>query len=498
MKKNINITPELTNFITGFRFISETMHFIAYILDNHQRIIAVSNEFTSEFSITNKILLIGKLLTETDLPLLQFYQDNHEIISQQNLQVLSDKKHHIFFEIMDIDKFSHLYITHKYPIIVDDESIGIYVYMRPFSLQRYSDLAFCSYAKKEYCIRPWTGKYELTSKQLLVLFLFLRNYSYTEISSWLSAFGMTMSSSRVNEHLENLKIQFGAKNKAELKKKATLAGFPSLMPRGFLKSGSYLIDDYLILLKGHTQYPIVSHSVLAARLSFNVNSIASYHHDDNELISYIDAFINYYKNTDDAAYLTTYDGGTVLAKTSAYASIEDSYNVFIRSNRNHFLNTEQGSFLDILKLENECKIFVRTVIQITTITKQKLILVNCRPFHTVNIPRIMVNIFKIFSFPTTKINQKYKITGKQHMVLFFYARNYSASEVASIMTMLGHKMSLTTVNEHLKKIKLQLGISTQQQLLDAALIIAYDLIPSGLLNSGSHHLTGTNIENWIV
>lgn len=345
------LIPELAKFVGGFQFITKVNKSISYVMDHHQKVVTISDEFASKFSLANRNMLIGKLLTETDLPLLQFYQNNHEIISQQNLQVLSDKKHHIFFEIMDIDKFSHLYITHKYPIIVDDESIGIYVYMRPFSLQRYSDLAFCSYAKKEYCIRPWTGKYEPTSKQLLVLFLFLRNYSYTEISSWLSAFGMTMSSSRVNEHLENLKIQFDAKNKAELKKKATLAGFPSLMPRGFLKSGSYLIDDYLILLKGHTQYPIVSHSVLAARLSFNVNSIASYHHDDNELISYIDAFINYYKNTDDAAYLTTYDGGTVLAKTSTYASIEDSYNVFIRSKRNHFLNTEQGSFLDILKLE---------------------------------------------------------------------------------------------------------------------------------------------------
>ena len=66
------------------------------------------------------------------------------------------------------------------------------------------------------------------------------------------------------------------------------------------------------------------------------------------------------------------------------------------------------------------------------------------------------------------------------------------------MTALGYKMSLTTVNEHLRKIKLQLGISTQQQLLDAALMIAYDLIPSGLLNCGSHDLNGTNIENWII
>ena len=404
---------------------------IAYVIDNNQRIVALSSKFASEFLLYGRNQIIGKRLTETDLSSLQFYQDNHEIISQQNLQVLSDKKQHIFFEIIDFDKFSHLYITHKYPILVDNESIGIYVSMRPFALQRYSDLAFCSYDKKEYCIRPWAGKYELTPKQLLVLFLFLRNYSYTEISSWLSAFGIAMSSYRVNEHLENLKTLFDAKNKAELKRKATLAGFPSLMPRGFLKSGAYLIDDYLILVKGHTQYLIVSHNVLPARLPFIINSITSYYSDDNDLIRYIDAFINYYQNIDEAAYLTIADGRTILAKTSAYAKIEASYDLLTQSGTTHFLNTEQGSFLDILHLKNECKIFVRTVTQIITLTKHKLILVNCRPFHTLNIPQTMVNIFKIFSFPNTKINHEYKITEKQHMVLFFYARNYSASEVAS-------------------------------------------------------------------
>lgn len=498
MKKNINITPELTTFIAGFRFISETMQLIAYILDDHQHIIEISNQFASEFSLTDKSPLIGKPLSKAELQSLQFYRDNQEIISQQNMQVLGGKQHQVFFEIIDIEKFSHLYIVHKYPIIVNNQSIGIYVYMRPFSLQRYSDLIFCTYGKKEYCIQPWTSKYDLTPKQLLVLFLFLRNYSYTEISSWLSAFGMSMSSARVNEHLENLKTLFESKNKAELKRKATLAGFPSIMPKGFLKSGSYLIDNYMILLKGQTHYPIIAHNVLPANLSRSRNSII-YSSDDIEenRMAYINLFNNYHKHTCEAAYLATSDGSRILAKTSAYASIESIYNL-AKKKFISMTSHEPGSFLDILEVENECKIYLKTITRITTTLNQTIVLVNCRPFYTINIPLVMVNIFKIFSFPVTKINHEYKITQKQHMVLFFYARNYSASEVASIMTMLGHKMSLTTVNEHLKKIKLQLGISTQQQLLDAALMIAYDLIPAGLLNSGSHDLNKTNIESWVI
>lgn len=468
-------------------------------MDHHQKVVAISAEFACEFSLANKNMLIGKKLTETNLPLLQFYKNNAEIITQQNVLTLTTKQRHVFLEIMDIEKFSHLYIVHKYPIFLENECIGIYAYMRPFALQRYSDLVFCSYAKNEYCIKPWTGEHDLTQKQLLVLFLFLRNYSYTEISSWLSAFGMTMSSSRVNEHLENLKTQFNAKNKAELKQKATLAGLPSLMPKGFLKSGSYSLDNYLILLRGYTQYPIINNNVIPASLPSEINSIISCSNNyNNSLINFINAFNNYYQHTDEAAYLAINDENIILAKTSAYAKIEPAYQLITTLPSYNSITLKEGSFLDIIKIDNESKIFIRMIKKISISPQIKLILVNYRPFYTVNIPQIMVNIFKIFTFPTTKINLNYKITEKQHMVLFFYARNYSASEVASIMTMLGHKMSLTTVNEHLKKIKLQLGISTQQQLLDAALIIAYDLIPSGLLNSGSHHLTGTNIENWVI
>lgn len=496
--KKFKTFSELAKFVDGFQFITKINKSVSYVMDHHQKVVAVSDKFASEFSLANKNVLIAKKLTETNLPLLQFYKNNAEIITQQNVLTLTTKQRHVFLEIMDIEKFSHLYIVHKYPIFLENGCIGIYVYMRPLALQRYSDLAFCSYAKNEYCIKPWTGEYDLTQKQLLVLFLFLRNYSYTEISSWLSAFGMTMSSPRVNEHLKNLKIQFDAKNKADLKKKATLAGFPSLMPRGFLKSGAYLIDDYLILLKGHTQYPIASHNVLPAGLPFIVNSITSYYNDDNDLIGYIDAFTSYYQNIDEAAYLAINDENTILVKTSAYARIEPAYQLITKTTSYNSITLKEGSFLDIIKIDNESRILIRMIKKISISPQMNLILVNCRPFYTVNIPQIMVNIFKIFTFPTTKINPEYKITEKQHMILFFYARNYSAAEVASIMTNLGHKMSLTTVNEHLKKIKLQLGVSTQQQLLDAALMTIYDLIPSGLLNPGSHDLNGTNIENWIV
>ena len=45
---------------------------------------------------------------------------------------------------------------------------------------------------------------------------------------------------------------------------------------------------------------------------------------------------------------------------------------------------------------------------------------------------------------------KYKLTQRQHMVLFLYLQKYSYSEIASILATLGHKISAGRVNDRRK------------------------------------------------
>jgi len=461
-----------------------------------QNIVAVSKGFIREFSLTCDKDLIGRRYADFTFPSLSFYEENHEELSRQNELVITNKRRHIFFEVFDERKFSRLYIVHRYPIITDGLVCGIYVYMRPFALQRYSDIVFCIFGKTDYCIKPLRSDFNLTSKQLLVLFLYLRNYSYTEISSWLNAFGIQMSAGRVNEHLDNLKIAFDVKDRKALRQKTIDVGFPSVMPAGFLKQGSFLIDDYLIHLKGFTNYPLQSHVVAEAYLSGRYNRLTTCKlMFSDELGLYIKLFQNYYEHTDEAAYLA-FDDGSVLVKTEAYIDIEPYYKQVGMGEP--FRKKLDYSFIDVLDVDGEHRIYLRNMRQIGAVSGQNIILVNCRLFYTPNLPQMMTDIFKIFSFPSIKLKSDYRITERQHMVLFFYARNYSAAEVALIMTDLGYKMSVATVNEHLVKIKLQLGVSTREQLLDAALVIAYDLIPGSLLRTGTYSTANTILESWVV
>lgn len=84
---------------------------------------------------------------------------------------------------------------------------------------------------------------------------------------------------------------------------------------------------------------------------------------------------------------------------------------------------------------------------------------------------------------------KYKLTQRQHMVLFLYVNKYSYTEIASIMTVLGHKISPGRVNDHLENLKYIFAVKTKEQLIETALSYKYHLyIPRQFLKHGSYHL----------
>ncbi len=491
------ITAELAKFIAGFEFISKSLGSIAYLLDEHQCFVEISLAFSQQFCIKNDKQIIGKNYAKLSLSKLKFYKNNSKNLIKQNQQILLSKHHSVFLEIHEEAKFNNLYIVNKYPLIINEQVLGIYIHMRPFSLQRHSDLVFCSFAKTEYCIKPLNSIHKLTQKQLLVLFLFLRKYSYTDISLWLNVFGCAITPAGVNEHLDNIKIKFGAKNKKELLEKAILAGLPSIMPKGFSDAGSYLIDDYLIQLDAYNNYPLVAQNTANSSVPRNNNSVTiNYIGQNEQLIAYLELFKNYYQQTNELAYLFM-ENGTLLAKTSAYAEIEPEHQILMQQTQIP-VSGGHGSYLDIFYINEKPKVYLRELQKISLESGLSIFLINCRPFYTPNIPKIVIDIFRKFSFPKIKIKPSYKITEKQHMVMFFYARNYSVPEIALIMTELGYKMSIATIHEHLDKVKLQLGVKNQRQLIDAALVIAYGLIPSKLLNLGTHSLSDTVIGSWVV
>lgn len=151
-----------------------------------------------------------------------------------------------------IDLFDHVLLLRKRPIFnpATNNFIGIYTSTRTFALPNVLNLIYkvngvtLGMQNKK---PPAQIVHTLTERQHMVLFLYLNKYSNTEISSIITTLGNKISTTRVNDHLENLKYIFQATTKDQLIEKAIALGYHLLIPRVFLKSGCYPIDDSLVI-----------------------------------------------------------------------------------------------------------------------------------------------------------------------------------------------------------------------------------------------------------
>jgi len=114
------------------------------------------------------------------------------------------------------------------------------------------------------------------------------------------------------------------------------------------------------------------------------------------------------------------------------------------------------------------------------------------PFVMPNILDIIYQINDVAQVLTEKAKYEalhYKLTQRQHMVLFLSVYKYSYTEVSEIMTNLGHQISSGRVNEHLENLKYIFAVKSKEALIEKAIHLKYHLfIPRGFLKVGSHTL----------
>lgn len=123
---------------------------------------------------------------------------------------------------------------------------------------------------------------------------------------------------------------------------------------------------------------------------------------------------------------------------------------------------------------------------------------------TLAMPNILKILLKINRKPTHNLannNYKhdrldYKLTEKQHIVLFLYLHRYSAADISSILGLLDYKMSNSRINDHLESLKFIFRVKTKDQLIEKALAMDYNLIiPRALMKEGSYRLDDTVVIN---
>lgn len=122
-----------------------------------------------------------------------------------------------------------------------------------------------------------------------------------------------------------------------------------------------------------------------------------------------------------------------------------------------------------------------------------------KQFTVARIANLAHKFYGMGNFPTeSKDFDKIKLTRMEGMVLYLYARNYSYTEVSTLLSSIGHKISPTMVNKHLYNLKTIFDVKTNDQLKDVSLKIGYDVaIPAEFMPEGSHDITGDIFELWV-
>lgn len=515
---------------TAFAQASTNSHEIAYLTDANHKIITVSDEFIREFQINEQNSLIGRKIVEVDC--LTFYQRHKSQMEKIQMEVIQNISKLTFFQIMMDAHCLRIYIVNYYPVLdLSGNVVGVHVQLRKYALTHLIELVFVANNNRLQNRSTHELWATLTVKQQMVLFLHSRHYSYTEIAMWMSIFGVTLSSSSINAYLTTLKKKLGVTNKSELKKLAHESGVMSQIPLGFLKDGvydislnrhelvicnNYPLSDRVLLnqfLPFHSTQTIMPYGSLSKSSGgdyldeFVESFCCLYSHleclgyvldNQDNLVALNDMFVNefvieypaeclgrpFYELSQHNDYLSTY---------RLHAKAFESQNQLVREQK------EKQIFLDILQLDSEIKAYI--VYKYPILDRRRCcygIHVEMRKFVLPIIPSIIKAMRGFNVIPTFKWDTPQKLTERQHMILFLYARNYSSSEIALILSENGVKISLGRVNEHLNNLKKKFAASDEEQLRNVALLLgSYNYIPASWLKVGSFNITGRGIDQWV-
>lgn len=162
---------------------------------------------------------------------------------RQDAGIKKNKKRGTYLEIIPYKGELKIVIIHKTPVIshYTDDMVGLHVQISNLLWPSIIKTLFKMHDTKGLLLNPKPNSdplkdYPLTNIQHMVLFLSLNNYSYSEISLFMGIFGHAITPSQVNERLEQLKLIFHVRIKAQLIEKAIGLNFHVILPCGFFNN----------------------------------------------------------------------------------------------------------------------------------------------------------------------------------------------------------------------------------------------------------------------
>lgn len=235
----------MNDYIKSFAMICNSNQHIAYLIDENDVIIAISNGFKQKFGIENNEQILNHTFETQNVSSLSTYKTISAELSQQNKLVRETQQKRIYMDIINSETTADLFIVHKMPIFDSKGNfLCIHAQIRPFSFARLINIIIKVVGIKGFPVRKEDFIHvELTHTQRMVLYLYVRNYSYKEVSIWLNCLGHNISAAMVNKTLNQLKTIFNVRDKEALRDVSLKLGYDTALPAGFIRDGSYDITD---------------------------------------------------------------------------------------------------------------------------------------------------------------------------------------------------------------------------------------------------------------
>lgn len=214
------------------------------ILDRENTVVHASNTFCIDNNITLKSI-VNKSLLQIKIAQSRMYKKFENQIYENHYQIINNNQKMIFLEVTKENDQPIAMVVHKTPVFnTDNHFLCLNVQYKKFTIARLANLGNKFQGVKSY---PLDKKdfmaVELNRKQQMILYLYARNYSYTEVSAWLSRFGFTISPSGVNKQLAQLKKIFNVTNNQSLKDMSLKLGYDIAAPAEFFPEGSHDITN---------------------------------------------------------------------------------------------------------------------------------------------------------------------------------------------------------------------------------------------------------------
>lgn len=119
----------------------------------------------------------------------------------------------------------------------------MHIHFKPFTIARLASLGAKFHGVQYSTLATGLKEVPLTRIQQMIIYLYARNYSYTEVSTWITRFGHKISPSAVNKQLAKLKVLFDVPDNEGLKDMSLKLGYDIAVPAEFLPVGIHDITE---------------------------------------------------------------------------------------------------------------------------------------------------------------------------------------------------------------------------------------------------------------